>query len=38
MNVLLVQFENWQTALEDFQKNIEKELEEIRRHKAEVRQ
>ena len=38
MNVLLVQFENWQTAMEDFQKNIEKELEEIRRHKAEVRQ
>ena len=38
MNVLLVQFENWQTALEDFQKNIEKELEEIRQHKAEVRQ
>lgn len=38
MNVLLIQFENWQTALEDFQKNIEKELEEIRRHKAEVRQ
>ena len=38
MNVLLVHFENWQTALEDLQKNIEKELEEIRRHKAEVRQ
>ena len=38
MNILLAQFENWQTALEDFQKNIEKELEEIRQHKAEVRQ
>lgn len=38
MNILLAQFENWQTALDDFQKNIEKELEEIRQHKAEVRQ
>ena len=34
MNALLEQFTNWQIALEDFQKNIEKDLEEIRKHKT----
>lgn len=38
MNALLEQFTNWQIALEDFQKNIEKDLEEIRKHKTEVQQ
>lgn len=36
MNALSAQFENWLEAIEDFQKNIEKDLEEIRRHKADV--
>lgn len=38
MKALSEQFSNWLDALEDFQKNIEKDLEEIRQHKAEVRQ
>lgn len=38
MKALSEQFSNWLDALEDFQKNIEKDLEEIRQHKAEVQQ
>lgn len=37
MRGIAEQFANWQAALEDFQKNIEKDLEEIRRCKREVR-
>lgn len=31
-------YKQWQAALEDFQKSAEKDLEEIRRHKAEMQQ
>ncbi len=36
MKALAAQFANWQDALENFQKNVEKDLEEIRRCKSEV--
>ena len=38
MKILAAQFANWQAALDDFQKSVEKDLEEIRRCKREVRQ
>ena len=38
MKILAAQFANWQAALDDFQKSAEKDLEEIRRCKREVRQ
>ena len=28
MDIIAAQFTNWQTALEDFQKSVEKDLEE----------
>ena len=37
MKIIAAQFANWQAALEDFQKSVEKDLEEIRRCKREVR-
>ena len=36
MKALAAQFANWQEALENFQKNVEKDLQEIRRCKREV--
>ena len=36
MDILAEQFANWQSALEDFQKNVEKKLDEIRNCKSEV--
>ncbi len=36
MKALAAQFANWQEALENFQKNVEKDLEEIRSCKREV--
>lgn len=36
MELLAAQFENWQEALETFQKNVEKDLEEIRKCKSDV--
>lgn len=38
MDILAKQFANWQTALENFQKSIEKDLNEIRLQKEEVQQ
>ena len=38
MKALAAQFANWQEALENFQKNVEKDLDEIRRCKREVQQ
>ena len=38
MKSIAFQFEQWQTALESFQKNVEKDLEEIRKCKSEVQQ
>ena len=38
MKILAAQFANWQAALDDFQKSVEKDMEEIRRCKREVRQ
>ncbi len=38
MRTIAEQFKNWQEALDDFQKNVEKDLEEIRRHKNEIQQ
>lgn len=37
MKIIAAQFANWQAALEDFQKSVEKDLEEVRRCKREVR-
>ena len=36
MDILAKQFANWQAALDEFQKNIEKDLSEIRQQKEEV--
>lgn len=36
MDILAKHFVNWQTALENFQKNVEKDLDEIRLQKEEV--
>ena len=36
MKTITYNFESWQTELENFQKNVTKDLEEIRRCKAEV--
>ena len=36
MKALAAQFANWQEALENFQKSVEKDLQEIRRCKREV--
>ena len=38
MDIIAAQFTNWQTALEDFQKSVEKDLEEIRKQKSEIQQ
>lgn len=38
MRTIAEQFKYWQEALEDFQKNVEKDLDEIRRYKSEVQQ
>ena len=38
MDILAKQFINWQAALDEFQKNIEKDLNEIRQQKEEVQQ
>lgn len=38
MRTIAEQFKYWQEALDDFQKNIEKDLDEIRRYKSEVQQ
>lgn len=38
MRTIAEQFKYWQEALDDFQKNIEKDLDEIRRYKNEVQQ
>lgn len=37
MKALAAQFANWQAALENFQKSVEKDLEEIRQCKRDVR-
>lgn len=36
MDILAKHFVNWQTALENFQKNVEKDLDEIRLQKEEI--
>lgn len=38
MRTIAEQFKYWQEALDDFQKNVEKDLDEIRRYKSEVQQ
>ncbi|MEG1543348.1 MAG: hypothetical protein RR382_02325, partial [Tannerellaceae bacterium] len=38
MKNISAQFEQWKAALDDFQKNIEKDLEEIHRQKTEVQE
>jgi hypothetical protein len=38
MRTIAEQFKYWQEALDDFQKNVEKDLDEIRRYKNEVQQ
>ena len=38
MRTIAEQFKYWQEALDDFQKNVEKDLNEIRRYKSEVQQ
>ena len=38
MRTIAEQFKYWQEALDDFQKNVEKDLDEIRRYKSEVPQ
>lgn len=38
MRTIAEQFKYWQEALNDFQKNVEKDLDEIRRYKSEVQQ
>lgn len=38
MDIITAQFLDWQTALEDFQKSVEKDLEEIRMQKNEIQQ
>lgn len=38
MRTIAEQFKYWQEALDDFQKNVEKNLDEIRRYKSEVQQ
>lgn len=38
MRTIAEQFKYWQEALDDFQKNMEKDLDEIRRYKSEVQQ
>lgn len=38
MRTIAKQFKYWQEALDDFQKNVEKDLDEIRRYKSEVQQ
>ncbi|MEG1659110.1 MAG: hypothetical protein RR304_00845 [Bacteroides sp.] len=38
MKNISAQFEQWKAALDDFQKNVEKDLEEIRRQKSEVQE
>ena len=37
MDIIAAQFTNWQTALEDFQKSVEKDLEEKERGKRSGR-
>jgi peptidoglycan hydrolase CwlO-like protein len=36
MNTIAENFENWQSELEELQKNVKKDLEEIKRCKMEV--
>lgn len=38
MDIITAQFSDWKNALEDFQKSVEKDLEEIRMQKNEIQQ